>query len=69
MASATLIALLALVPMSIGPLPIQPLSILARICGGGTIEIPIKREKQKESPCFAKGCHAGACRKRFDLRQ
>lgn len=62
-------ALLALVPLAVGPLTTAEETLTAKLCNGGTIEIPLKREKQPVQPCAAKGCHAGSCRKRFDLPQ
>ena len=63
------LAVMALLPLAIGPLPAQARSITAQICGGGTIEIPIERDPQPQAPCTAKGCHAGSCRKKFDSAQ
>jgi hypothetical protein len=67
--NALTLALFALLPLAIGPLPAAQDSITAAICGGGTIEIPIERDQQPQPPCAAKGCHAGSCRKKFDLAQ
>ena len=38
--------------------------VIAKLCNGGTIEIPIgNREKEQPSaPCHFKACHAGTCR-------
>lgn len=60
------LALIALTPMMIGPLPGGGDAIIASLCAGGTIRIPIKRDRDDtpEQPC-SKACHAGACRKRF----
>lgn len=57
--------LLALIPAMIGPLPLAADTITARLCGGGTINIPVKRDRD-DAPAHAcsKACHAGACRKR-----
>lgn len=63
------IGLAALLPLAIGPLPAAQTSITARFCNGGTIEIPIRRDREPAPPCTMKGCHAGSCRKRIDLRQ
>ena len=60
------LAVLAIGPMAIGPLPTPGLTIYARLCNGGSISIPIKGEGDEDlppEPCF-KGCHAGTCRKR-----
>ena len=60
-----LLALGALAPMILGPAPAEGDALTARLCGGGTIDIPIKRDREgpAEQPCF-KACHAPACRKR-----
>ncbi len=59
------LALIALAPMMIGPLPSGQNAITASLCGGGTIRIPIDGDDDQptEQPC-SKACHAGACRKR-----
>ena len=61
--------LACLLPMAIGPLPASAQSLTAQLCGGGTITIPIKRDRPELPECPMKGCHAGGCRKRFDLGQ
>ena len=60
-----LLAVLALCPIAIGPLPTPGQTIYARLCNGGSISIPIGEgdEDLPPEPCF-KGCHAGTCRKR-----
>lgn len=63
------LGLMALLPLAIGPLPATATSISAKFCGGGTVDIPIKRDGEPALPCTTKGCHAGSCRKRIDLRQ
>lgn len=66
-------ALFALIPTLIGPLPAPEKTISAKICSGTrtrAIDIPVGPGKpQLPEPCEAKGCHAGSCRKRFDLAQ
>ena len=63
-------ALAALLPLIVGPLPAQERSLTARLCNGGTIEIPIEgRDDPAPPPCPQKGCHAACNRKRFDLAQ
>lgn len=65
-----LLALGALVPLMIGPLPAAERSITARLCNGASIVIPIeRREEPAPAPCPQKGCHAACHRKRFDLAQ
>lgn len=65
------LALLALVPVALGPLPQDgERSIVARLCAGGEITIPL-RDNAPVLPetCPFKACHAGGCRKKFDLAQ
>jgi hypothetical protein len=57
------LALAVLVPVMIGPLPAQAGTITARLCGGGTITIPMGDDSPSlDSGCHPKGCHAGTCR-------
>jgi hypothetical protein len=64
------LALLALIPMITGPLPEAEKSITAGLCSGGTITIPLgNRDQEPERDCVQKACHAGNCRKQFDLAQ
>ncbi|MBX7502519.1 hypothetical protein K3181_13820 [Qipengyuania sp. YG27] len=63
------LGLAALLPLAIGPSPASATNITAKFCGGGTVEIPIRRDGDPTPPCTMKGCHAGSCRKRIDLRQ
>ena len=64
-------AMLALVPLSLNPAPPATggNSLTAQLCSGATIEIPIKREKEPAPSCPGKACHAGNCRRKFDLAQ
>jgi len=60
-----LAALVALLPMITGPLPAGDESITARLCGGGSITIPLERDGEPPRPDHcSKACHAGNCRKR-----
>ena len=61
--------LLVAVSLVLGPLETAPETISARLCNGGSIEIPIEREPQPDEPCALKACHSASCRKRFDLAQ
>ena len=66
-----LLAIAGLVPLMLGshPMPTTE-SITARLCGGGTIEIPLRKDRTPPpAPCDMKGCHAGCQRKRFDRAQ
>ncbi|NYH95558.1 hypothetical protein [Novosphingobium marinum] len=63
---------IALLPAMTGPLPVaaaQPL--VAPLCSGGTVQIPIRAPTPgtSEAPCCAKGCHSGSRRKRLDRTQ
>lgn len=60
-----LLALWALVPLFLGPAPAEGNALTARLCGGGTIDIPLDRDRDSgpEQACF-KACHAPTCRKR-----
>lgn len=67
MSPASLAALLALLPVALGPLPASDTKFTTKLCGGGFVEIPIKRKLPPDSACHAKACHAGSCRKKFGL--
>jgi hypothetical protein len=59
------LALAALIPVLIGPLPASGETITAQLCNGGTITIPVgDGAPAEDSPCHPKGCHAGTCRER-----
>lgn len=62
-------AMAALIPLAFGPLPQPSESITLSLCSGRTVTIPIDGEEDQAPPCSAKGCHAGSCRKRFDMGQ
>ena len=65
-----ILGLLAMVPMMVGLPPAQERSLVAALCNGGTISIPLKDDgKEQPQPCAMKACHAGTCRKKFDLTQ
>ena len=58
-----LIALLALVPVAIGPLPADERTITVALCLGGEITIPIGGgDEEPRRGCHLQACHAGACR-------
>ena len=69
MKALALAAIVGLMPLGVGPLPAEAQVLTAKLCNGGTIDIPIRREQPADQPCIAKGCHAGSCRKRIDLAQ
>ncbi|MBT8426642.1 MAG: hypothetical protein KJO02_01295 [Erythrobacter sp.] len=66
---AVWLGLASIIPLVVGPLPEADDVLSAKLCNGGTIEIPLKKKQPSEQPCAAKGCHAGSCRKRIDLAQ
>ena len=60
------LALAALIPVLIGPLPAEHgTAITARLCNGGTITIPVGDGPSEDNrDCHPKGCHAGTCREK-----
>ena len=64
-AAALPLALAALLPVLLGPLPAEQQAITAKLCNGGTITIPLGDEAPAdEGNCHPKGCHAGTCREK-----
>jgi hypothetical protein len=64
-AAALPLALAALIPVMVGPLPAQAETITAKLCNGGTITIPVgEGGPAKDEDCHPKGCHAGTCREK-----
>ena len=65
-----LVAIVALVPIAIGPLPEKQEVLVAALCNGGTIEIPLgDQDGEPRRGCHQQACHAGNCRERFDRDQ
>ena len=63
------LALAALIPVMVGPLPAQGQTITATLCGGGTITIPLGDDTPaQDENCHPKGCHAGTCREKSKRR-
>ena len=66
-------SLCALIPLALSTSPSARENnvLVARLCNGGAIEIPLDREPEPQpgAPCAAKACHASSSRKRFDLGQ
>lgn len=60
------LALAALVPVLVGPLPAAPATLTAKLCNGGTITIPLGKDgpPAQDDHCHPKACHAGTCRER-----
>lgn len=70
MSRALPLALAALVPVMIGPLPAHGTVITAKLCNGGTITIPVGDDTpQQDRDCHPKGCHAGTCRERDEQKR
>jgi hypothetical protein len=73
----SLFGALALLPAMIGPLQAEGRTLAAPLCGGGAMAIPLVAGNSGskappgplQGPCCAKGCHAGARRKRLDRTQ
>lgn len=68
-----LLGTLALLPAMIGPLEAEARDIVAPLCGGGVMNVPVGSSDQPpgppQGPCCAKGCHSGSSRKRLDRSQ
>ncbi|WP_375291773.1 hypothetical protein [Qipengyuania sp.] len=60
--------IVALAPLMMGIVAMpsgEPGAIVAGMCNGGSIVIPLRDgEKRPHPPCGAKACHAGCNRKR-----
>ena len=69
MKPAALLAIATLLSTATGPLPKEENALTVALCDGGTLSIPIGDDDGAPSPCHAKGCHAGNCRKQFDAAQ
>jgi hypothetical protein len=63
-----LVALLALIPVAIGPLPAEERSLTLKLCLGGEITIPLgDRDDGQKRDCRLDACHAGTCREKEKL--
>lgn len=76
MRSSSLLACLAILNFATSPLLAETTSeedkvLIAKLCGGGEIRIPIGQSKEEQDPHCpdGKACHAGSCRKQFDPGQ
>jgi hypothetical protein len=60
------LALLALLPIAVGPLPQEERTLTLELCLGGEITIPLGDEDgDKDDHCpDQQGCHAGTCREK-----
>ena len=64
------LAFAVLLPVMIGPLPAEHATLTARLCNGGTIEIPVGGDAPApEKDCHPKGCHAGTCRQKDEQKR
>jgi len=60
-----LLALIALVPISMGPVPQEERTLTLNLCLSGEITIPIgDKDGEHDGNCRNQGCHAGTCRQR-----
>jgi hypothetical protein len=64
MSLAPALALAALVPVLVGPLPAESATLSGQMCGGVEISIPLGKVREDKPECHPKGCHAGTCRER-----
>ncbi|TIX51989.1 hypothetical protein [Alteraurantiacibacter aquimixticola] len=76
MSSPIGVALFALLPAMVGPLPLEQGSraLVLAICGGGEATISLEREDGAmpplaTTPCCAKGCRSSGKRKLLDPSQ
>ncbi len=65
-AAALPYAITALVPVLIGPLPVDSQSMTVPLCNGGTITIPLDdgEAPMDNRQCHPSGCHAGTSREK-----
>lgn len=64
MSLAPAFALAALVPVLLGPLPAESVTLSGTLCGGAAISIPLGKGREDKPDCHPKGCHAGSCRQK-----
>ncbi|AWW73780.1 hypothetical protein CD351_05000 [Erythrobacter sp. KY5] len=65
-----LLAVIALIPVALGPLPQEERSLTIALCLGGEITIPLgDREDRPSRDCHQEGCHAGSCREKTKRAQ
>jgi hypothetical protein len=64
-----LLAILALLPIAVGPLPQEQRTLTLELCLGGEITIPLGGQDDKnEDHCpDQQACHAGTCREKPKL--
>ncbi|MDZ4276081.1 MAG: hypothetical protein U0995_08590 [Erythrobacter sp.] len=65
-AAALPYAITALVPVLIGPLPVDSQSMTVPLCNGGTLTIPLgdSEAPMDNRQCHPSGCHAGTSREK-----
>ena len=63
-----LLALCALIPLALGPLPAEGRTLTMSVCDPDgavrEVTIPIDEPEPIDHDCHPKGCHAGACREK-----
>ena len=60
-----ILAAMAIVPLAIGPVPEEDPVLIATLCNGGTIAIPLgNKDETPKRDCHQKACHAGTCRQK-----
>lgn len=63
-----LLAMIALIPIAIGPLPAKERTLTLALCLGGEITIPLgDKEDGQKRECHQQACHAGTCREKEKL--
>lgn len=62
------LAIAALLPAMIGPLPVESKTLVITLCGSGevlAVDIPLRdKEDRPSGSCHQDGCHAGCSRKK-----
>ncbi|WP_128893177.1 hypothetical protein [Erythrobacter sp. HKB08] len=64
-----LAAIAVLAPLVLPTQPVEASGLVAELCGGGSIVLPIDLPADEPAPCNEKACHAAQCRKKFDPAQ
>ena len=60
-----LLALTALGPLMVGPVPQEDAVLVVSLCSGGEITIPLGDEDERPArDCDPQACHAGTCRQK-----
>ena len=65
-----LLAIIALLPIAVGPLPVEERVLTVGLCLGGEITIPLGgQDGPGRKDCHQKGCHAGNCREKNKVQR